>query len=81
MIRVHGGLLAELVRLKSVPPSCLYELVLEPSFGFLITLLNLRILLLDPVDGLDQRYVISDELLPIALEGTHLILQGSHQLA
>jgi hypothetical protein len=81
MIRAHGGLLAELVGLKPVPPGCLCELVLEPTFGFLITLLNLSILLLDPVDGLDQRHVISDELLPIALEGTHLVLQSRHQLA
>lgn len=81
MIRAHGGLLAELIRLKSVPPSCLRELVLKPTFGFLITLLNLSIIILDPVDGLDQRYVISDELLPIALEGTHLVLQSRHQLA
>jgi hypothetical protein len=81
MIRVHGRLLAELVGLKSVSPGCLSELVLKPTFGFLITLLNLRILLLDPVDGLYQRHVISDELLPIALEGADLVLQSRHQLA
>lgn len=74
MIRSHGWLLAKLVRLKSTPSSCLTELILETTFGFLITLLNLSILLLYPVDGLDQRHIISDELLPIALEGADLIL-------
>lgn len=74
MIRSHGWLLSKLIRLKSVPPGCLSELILETTFGFLITMLNLSILLLYPVDGLDQRHIISDELLSIALEGADLIL-------
>jgi hypothetical protein len=81
MIRVHGGLLAELVRLKSVPPGCLCEFFFEPTFGFLIALLYLSILLLDPVDRLDQGHVISYELLPIPFEGADLFLQSCHQLA